>query len=732
MATRVHFQLDPNTAALAQREWRALGESAEPWAIVIVTRLLLWFLGYVSLILVPLNKAIAAQRYLPNNLVFDGWVRWDAVNNLVTARFGYWFDPTTGQGSPLVLPMYPLLTKALGPGLGGQTTAALVIANLASIVALVLLYELVAARLGRGTARLTTLLLGVLPYSFVLAAAYPQSLALLFIAITFVLLDRELPWPAAVTASLAALTAPAALALWPALVVAQARPKIVPPGKVRMALDLPALALPPLVVGGVVLYLRHTFGFSTASLTGLVFGLHAPNLIGGQWISPGASNGTGPSDATILLAFNLLLWLGAAATIPAVARRLGLPFATFQTALLALALVADPSSSGFAVALAFPAVAIVAGWLDGALLQTAALTGSSFALALLTALFVTGHGVIGRTEAVPSAPGLSPVVGLWHARVRESLPAGSTLPHDLILSADQTLLLLGYGAPTPRYQPGQTIDVPVDVYLLKTPDQGYLVSARLLDRADHTVAHGDYVLWGKSAGLDLFDLKHSGDLTDGHYIRVPLRVSLPANLPTGAYALQLVVFRDPSFANVPLKTNTGATVDPIVLGQIAIGSSTDLGTPGIMAIPHRERATFGKSLDLLGYGVTTTDTAAGEDVQVALYWQARQKPSKNYTVSVQVLAPDGKLLAQSDSFPAEGNFPTSDLIPGEVLRDVHHVTIPKNRLTSRVEIIADVYLLATMQRLPVHVPGVSESSDHVVLARSFPITGATATSGASH
>jgi Gpi18-like mannosyltransferase len=97
--------------------------------------------------------------------------------------------------------------------------AALVIANVAFAAGLVMVYRLAAVRLGENTAERATLLLCVFPYGFVLAAAYPQSLALLFILLALYLAERGRLWPASTFSLLAALTHLLGLALWPALAI---------------------------------------------------------------------------------------------------------------------------------------------------------------------------------------------------------------------------------------------------------------------------------------------------------------------------------------------------------------------------------------------------------------------------------------------------------------------------------------------------------------------------------
>jgi len=179
-----------------------------PLTIFAVMRMLLLFLGYFSLILIPLNSQGFGWRFFPENLLLDGWVRGDSISCLTLARHGYWLDPSTGEGSPALLPVFPLLTSwASHVGLDAPI-AALVIANVAFAAGLVMVYRLAAVRPAENTAERATLLLCVFPYGFVLPAAYPQSLALLFILLALYLAERGRLWPASTFSLLAALTHP--------------------------------------------------------------------------------------------------------------------------------------------------------------------------------------------------------------------------------------------------------------------------------------------------------------------------------------------------------------------------------------------------------------------------------------------------------------------------------------------------------------------------------------------
>ena len=108
--------------------------------------------------------------------------------------------------------------------------------------------------------------------------------------------------------------------------------------------------------------------------------------------------------------------------------------------------------------------------------------------------------------------------------------------------------------------------------------------------------------------------------------------------------------------------------------------------------------TFGAALQLTGYDLAPA-ARPGETLAVGLHWQALAAPAADYVVSVQVLDEDGRLVAQHDSPPMEGNYPTSFWEPGETVLDDHHVPLPAGLRPGTYRVMVVVYAAQTGQRL---------------------------------
>ncbi|MBI3942040.1 MAG: hypothetical protein HY326_03435, partial [Chloroflexi bacterium] len=84
---------------------------------------------------------------------------------------------------------------------------------------------------------------------------------------------------------------------------------------------------------------------------------------------------------------------------------------------------------------------------------------------------------------------------------------------------------------------------------------------------------------------------------------------------------------------------------------------------------------FGGKLELLGYNIEESEIRPGEMLHVTLYWQALEKMADDYTIGLSIL--DGKLnpWGATDTYPGNGNYPTSRWHAGEIIRDAYRVQL---------------------------------------------------------
>ena len=124
------------------------------------------------------------------------------------------------------------------------------------------------------------------------------------------------------------------------------------------------------------------------------------------------------------------------------------------------------------------------------------------------------------------------------------------------------------------------------------------------------------------------------------------------------------------------------------------------------APPIATDAAFGADIRLEGYALSDDAPAVGDVLGVTLFWQTNASLDTRYKVAVQLLAPDGSLVAQHDAEPANNGRPTLTWTPGETVIDPHGLVIPPEYEAATLDVIAVIYTLdAPYTRLPVTVDG---------------------------
>lgn len=144
------------------------------------------------------------------------------------------------------------------------------------------------------------------------------------------------------------------------------------------------------------------------------------------------------------------------------------------------------------------------------------------------------------------------------------------------------------------------------------------------------------------------------------------------------------------------------------------------------------RARFGDVATLLGYdlhclacdppnpGNPTTLTisrAADGDASLALtlFWQARTRTDRSYTVFTHLIGPDGQLASQQDNPPRDGTRPTDTWLAGELLVDPYRLAIPAGLAAGIYRIEVGMYDAVSGERLPAFDAGANRLPDDRLL-----------------
>ncbi|MEP7287576.1 MAG: glycosyltransferase family 39 protein [Chloroflexota bacterium] len=151
------------------------------------------------------------------------------------------------------------------------------------------------------------------------------------------------------------------------------------------------------------------------------------------------------------------------------------------------------------------------------------------------------------------------------------------------------------------------------------------------------------------------------------------------------------------------------------------GKSISLGEYDVMAGDHtfvepavtqQVKGDFAEVGALVGVDVPQI-AQRSEPFKVRLVWRASATPKIAYTVFVHLLDSAGKVIAQSDAQPAQGQRPTTSWVTNEYIDDVHALTFNRQDYTGSATLEVGLYDAATGKRVSLTL--VENAPDHLVL-----------------
>jgi hypothetical protein len=163
--------------------------------------------------------ALGNDTWLGGSQWYHRLLRWDSEWYKIIASEGYRYDGDPGLTQTVVFyPLYPALCRLVSEVLSIEVVdAMLLVANLAALAAVLLLFKLVRDRFGDGAALATVAMISFFPSSIFLSAGYTESLALLLMVSFFLAVDRQRFFAAAMLAGLAVATRSSGIVLLPVL-----------------------------------------------------------------------------------------------------------------------------------------------------------------------------------------------------------------------------------------------------------------------------------------------------------------------------------------------------------------------------------------------------------------------------------------------------------------------------------------------------------------------------------
>jgi Mannosyltransferase (PIG-V) len=184
-------------------------------AIYLCSRLLVFF----GVVFGKAYITLGNDTWLGGTQWYHRLLRWDSEWYKIIATEGYKYDGDPDLTQTVVFyPLYPTLSRLVSEILGIEVfDSMLLVANLATVVAVLLLFKLVREGFDDRTALSTVAMISFFPSSIFLSAGYTEPLALLLMVSFFLAVTRQRFFAAAMLAGLAVATRSSGIVLFPVL-----------------------------------------------------------------------------------------------------------------------------------------------------------------------------------------------------------------------------------------------------------------------------------------------------------------------------------------------------------------------------------------------------------------------------------------------------------------------------------------------------------------------------------
>ena len=268
---------------------------------------------------------------------------------------------------------------------------------------------------------------------------------------------------------------------------------------------------------------------------------------------------------------------------------------------------------------------------------------------------------------VAAGPPFTPPEALaWQTVQKVTLPATGEVALDEVLRAQNGRVLLS-GVQLPAEVRPQT---PLPLLLTGYGDQVRELRFSLQPIAGAAVKDSDIALAAPSAG-DRSPFSYAAEVE--------------TDLPNGRYYL---LSADPQAASICgwLAPQT----DGCILGEVAVSG-----------VPLPPGATnYDDKIALLEAELPDHQLQPGGVFPVNLRWQSLSPVDEDYTVFIQILDAQDRLVGQIDAWPLQGTYPTSQWQSGEIVDDPYLVQLDAELPPGPYRLQIGWYLLSTLERLP--------------------------------
>ena len=275
------------------------------------------------------------------------------------------------------------------------------------------------------------------------------------------------------------------------------------------------------------------------------------------------------------------------------------------------------------------------------------------------------------------------------------------IPHDLRHDFDSRLELLGYDVSTTEVQAGEAVRVILFWQALRSIESDYRLHLQVQDNDGNTWAEAEFPLANEGYPTSRWN---ENEVIKGQY-----DLAIDAAAPTGEFSV---------LANL-LDEAGGLLVED---EAVSLTSLSVMAPERLFTVPaeiqYPLRANLADKVSFLGYDLDRTSVKPGGILHLTLYWQALAKMETSYTVFVHLLDAQSRTWGQRDNLPAQGTYPTTSWLPGEVVIDEYEIVVDATAPAGEYQIEVGMYDPETMLRLPANnEQGTPLPNDRILLSK---------------
>ncbi len=245
-----------------------------------------------------------------------------------------------------------------------------------------------------------------------------------------------------------------------------------------------------------------------------------------------------------------------------------------------------------------------------------------------------------------------------------------SMTHSLGASFGDRAVLLGFDADG-RVASGGTLYVTLYWQALAEMGEDYNVTLRVVDDGGR--------VWAQRDRWPVDGLVPTGAWRPGMVVRDDYALTVPPGTPPGAYHLRAGLYSAATGRALEAASADGASLGQMVtLAPVTVVRPARPPDPDAVPMARRLRARLSPEVELLGYDFAGGTVQPGQRVEVTLYWRARRAVARDYAVALRLVDGAGRVRREWVAPPVGGRYPTTGWARGEVVADVHRLTVPAN------------------------------------------------------